>query len=89
MNSTLTFSIQARDVDKWDKALVGSYAIVFARLIENRRLVGFARATSDRALNGTIWDVVTDPMLPDEVRYIPRSILYCFSILCVCLALYA
>lgn len=55
-------------MNKWDKALQGSYAVVSARLISDSRLVGFARATSDRALNGTIWDVVTDPSLPDEVR---------------------
>lgn len=41
--------------------------MVYARLLSNRQVVGFARATSDRALNGTIWDVVTDPALPDEV----------------------
>jgi hypothetical protein len=29
-------------------------------------MVAFARATSDRALNGTVWDVVVDPALPDE-----------------------
>lgn len=57
-----------RDLEKWKKALNGSYAVVYARLIANRKLVGFARATSDRALNGTIWDVITDPALPDEVR---------------------
>lgn len=35
--------------------------------MSNRKLVGFARATSDRALNGTVWDVCTDPALPDEL----------------------
>lgn len=40
--------------------------IVSARLLSSNTLVGFARATSDRALNGTIWDLVTDPALPDR-----------------------
>ena len=55
-----------RDEDKWQTAIENSYIVVSARLITNRRLVGFARATSDCALNGTIWDVVTDPSLPNE-----------------------
>lgn len=59
---------KSRDIDKWRRALEGSFAVVYARLIADKCLVGFARATSDRALNGTIWDVVTDPSLPDEVR---------------------
>jgi len=60
----------SRDEDKWRSAIQHSFLLVTARLISNRRLVGFARATSDRALNGTIWDVVTDPALPDEVSSI-------------------
>lgn len=28
---------------------------------QKRRLIGFARATSDGAFNATIWDVVVDP----------------------------
>lgn len=28
---------------------------------KKRRLIGFARATSDHAFNATIWDVVVDP----------------------------
>lgn len=58
---------QSRDLTKWSKAIKGSFTTVSARLISNGQLVGFARATSDHALNGTIWDVVTDPKLPDEV----------------------
>ncbi|CAN8072062.1 unnamed protein product [Agarophyton chilense] len=72
---------QSRDIDKWQKALDGSFAVVYARLIADRKLVGFARATSDHALNGTIWDVVTDPDLPDEglmkrniVKYILKEL---------------
>lgn len=64
---------QARDETMWRSAIDNSFCCVTARLIANRRLVGFARATSDHALNGTIWDVVTDPQLPDEVR--PRRLL--------------
>lgn len=47
-----------------------------ARLVSGGALVGFARATSDHALNGTIWDVVTDPALPDEVR-LPDTCNHC------------
>lgn len=55
-----------RDEGKWLNAIENTFLIVTSRLISNRRLVGFARATSDHALNGTIWDVVTDPALPEE-----------------------
>ncbi len=55
-----------RDEGKWASAIQHSFLLVTARLVSNRRLVGFARATSDHALNGTIWDVVTDPALPEE-----------------------
>jgi hypothetical protein len=40
--------------------------VVSAKLLSTGALVGFARATSDRALNGTILDVITDPGLPDR-----------------------
>lgn len=57
------------------------------------QLVGFARATSDRALNGTIWDLVTDPSLPDQatmsrnivaylLREIRRTVPTCSVALC-------
>jgi hypothetical protein len=62
----LTSNRQARDVGKWRKALEHSYVVVSAKLLSTGALVGFARATSDRALNGTILDVVTDPSLPDR-----------------------
>lgn len=72
---------RSRDIDKWKRALKGSYAVVFARLISDRSLVAFARATSDKALNGTIWDVVADPSLPDEalmkrniIRYLLKEL---------------
>jgi hypothetical protein len=59
-------NLKARDVGKWRKALEHSYVVVSAKLLSTGALVGFARATSDRALNGTILDVVTDPGLPDR-----------------------
>lgn len=61
------FFKKARDLEKWQRALNSSFIVVSARLLSTRKLVGFARATSDHALNGTIWDVVTDPALPNEV----------------------
>lgn len=71
----------ARDPAKWKRAIDNSYVIVHARLLNSGALVGFARATSDRALNGTIWDLVTDPALPDQktmarnvVTYLLREI---------------
>lgn len=57
---------EVRDEEKWNIAIKNSYIVVSARLLANRRLVGFARATSDQALNGTLWDVITDPSLPNE-----------------------
>lgn len=71
----------ARDPEKWARAIDNSYVVVHARLLKSNALVCFARATSDRALNGTIWDLVTDPALPDEktmarnvVTYLLREI---------------
>jgi aralkylamine N-acetyltransferase len=55
-----------RDVAKWRRAIDNSYVVVHARLVKTGALVGFARATSDRALNATVWDLVTDPMLRDR-----------------------
>jgi hypothetical protein len=63
----------ARDTAKWKRAIENSYVIVHARLLNSGTLVGFARATSDRALNGTIWDLVTDPDLPDR-RTMARNV---------------
>lgn len=65
---TCSFCIKKkRDIEKWKRALKGSFLVVFARLVSDGKLVGFARATSDKSLNGTIWDVVADPSLPDQV----------------------
>ena len=33
---------------------------------KKRRLIGFARATSDHAFNATIWDVVVDPKFQSQ-----------------------
>ncbi|OSX81395.1 hypothetical protein BU14_0021s0001 [Porphyra umbilicalis] len=54
-----------RDEAKWARAIEGSYILVNAKLLKTGELVAFARATSDQALNGTVWDVVVDPTLPD------------------------
>jgi hypothetical protein len=56
---------QPRDVEKWGRAIKHSYVVTTARLLSTGELVAFARATSDRALNGTVWDVTIDPALPD------------------------
>lgn len=58
---------QPRDEAKWARAIEGSYLLVHAKLLATGDLVAFARATSDQALNGTVWDVVVDPSLPDVV----------------------
>ena len=52
-----------RPFQKVKKALRNSFIIVSAWEVKNnqRRLIGFARATSDHAFNATIWDVVIHP----------------------------
>jgi aralkylamine N-acetyltransferase len=52
-----------RPLRKVKKAIEHSFLIVSMWEIkgERKRLVGFARATSDHAFNATIWDVVVDP----------------------------
>lgn len=65
-----------RDEAKWQKAIDNSYVVVHARLLGTGQLVGFARATSDRALNATIWDLVTDPSLPDQATMARNIISY-------------
>lgn len=44
-----------------------SFSVVSAGLLSGGTLVGFASSTSDPALNVTIWDIVTDPSLLDEM----------------------
>ncbi len=53
-----------RPVHKVRKALKFSFLVVCMWEVwgSRRRLVGFARATSDHAFNATIWDVVVDPL---------------------------
>nr|WP_255325070.1 GNAT family N-acetyltransferase [Xenococcus sp. PCC 7305] len=52
-----------RPLRKVRKAIQNSFLVVSMWEIKGkrRRLIGFARATSDCAFNATIWDVVVDP----------------------------
>jgi ribosomal protein S18 acetylase RimI-like enzyme len=52
-----------RPLRKVKKALEFSFLVVSMWEIKanSRKLIGFARATSDRAFNATIWDVVVHP----------------------------
>lgn len=52
-----------RPLRKVKKAIEHSFLVVSMWEVRGtkRRLVGFARATSDHAFNATIWDVVVDP----------------------------
>jgi aralkylamine N-acetyltransferase len=52
-----------RPLRKVKKALEFSFCVVtlYEETKDRRRLVGFARATSDHAFNATIWDVVVHP----------------------------
>lgn len=52
-----------RPLRKVKKAINNSFLVVSMWEVKNqkRRLIGFARATSDHAFNATIWDVVVDP----------------------------
>ncbi len=52
-----------RPLRKVKKAIECSFCVVslYEELPEKRRLIGFARATSDHAFNATIWDVAVHP----------------------------
>ena len=52
-----------RPLRKVKKAINHSFLVVSMWEVKGhkRRLIGFARATSDHAFNATIWDVVVDP----------------------------
>lgn len=52
-----------RPLKKVKKAINHSFLVVSMWEVKHkkRRLIGFARATSDHAFNATIWDVVVDP----------------------------
>ncbi len=52
-----------RPLRKVKKAIQNSFLVVSMWEIrgKKKRLIGFARATSDCAFNATIWDVVVDP----------------------------
>jgi GNAT superfamily N-acetyltransferase len=53
-----------RPLRKVKKAIEFSFLVVSMWEVKNnrRRLIGFARATSDHAFNATIWDVVVHPI---------------------------
>ncbi|OKH26026.1 GNAT family N-acetyltransferase [Hydrococcus rivularis NIES-593] len=57
-----------RPLRKVKKALECSYLVVSMWEVRNnrRRLIGFARATSDHAFNATIWDVVVHPTVQKQ-----------------------
>jgi len=57
-----------RPLRKVKKAINHSFLVVSMWEVRNqkRRLIGFARATSDHAFNATIWDVVVDPIFQGQ-----------------------
>lgn len=57
-----------RPLRKVKKALEYSFLVVSLWEVRGsrRRLIGFARATSDRAFNATIWDVVVHPRFQSQ-----------------------
>jgi aralkylamine N-acetyltransferase len=57
-----------RPLRKVKKAIEHSFLVVSMWEVKGkkRRLIGFARATSDRAFNATIWDVVVDPRFQNQ-----------------------
>jgi len=57
-----------RPLRKVRKAIQNSFLVVSMWEIKGKRrkLIGFARATSDCAFNATIWDVVVDPSFQSQ-----------------------
>jgi aralkylamine N-acetyltransferase len=57
-----------RPLRKVKKAIEHSFLVVSMWEVvgKKRRLIGFARATSDHAFNATIWDVVVDPKFQNQ-----------------------
>lgn len=57
-----------RPIRKVRKAIQHSFLVVsmWEEKRNKRRLMGFARATSDHAFNATIWDVVVHPSLQNR-----------------------
>lgn len=57
-----------RPLRKVKKAIEHSFLVVSMWEVNGakRRLIGFARATSDHAFNATIWDVVVDPQFQNQ-----------------------
>ena len=52
------FWAQERNIDDWQIAIANSNPVV--TVWDNRRTIGFARATSDGIYRAAIWDVVVD-----------------------------
>lgn len=71
-----------RPIRKVKKAVECSFLVVTMWEIQGnrRRLMGFARATSDHAFNATVWDVVVHPSLQSKglgkalMQYIIRKL---------------
>jgi ribosomal protein S18 acetylase RimI-like enzyme len=71
-----------RPLRKVKKALQHSFLVVSMWEIKGkkRRLIGFARATSDHAFNATVWDVVVHPDFQSQglgkamMRYMIRNL---------------
>jgi GNAT superfamily N-acetyltransferase len=71
-----------RPIRKVKKAVECSFLVVTMWEMQGnrRRLVGFARATSDHAFNATVWDVVIHPSLQSKglgkalMQYIIRKL---------------
>lgn len=57
-----------RPLRKVKKALENSFLLVSMWEVKGnkKRLIGFARATSDHAFNATIWDVVVNPKFQNK-----------------------
>ncbi|MGK7873818.1 MAG: hypothetical protein AB4426_11060 [Xenococcaceae cyanobacterium] len=58
--------LPVRDLNKLKTALQNSLLCVTARLLRDRAMVGFVRATGDGVFNLTVWDLVVDPSLPNR-----------------------
>ena len=71
---------QPHPVDRWPLALQRSIWHLSILEDENRRLVGFVRATSDQALNANLWNLAAAAG-PDQARLL--SVLVHRSLACL------
>ena len=71
---------QPHPVDRWPLALQRSIWHLSILEDENRRLVGFVRATSDQALNANLWNLAAAAG-PDQARLL--SVLIHRSLACL------